>query len=492
MSRAASTVDDLKREVEKLRKEINQRQDSKASPISRVDAVTGGKYGPGSAVETRSGKLQMSGLLQVWYQSVQNDNIGNVEAGVGANALDFSESNEIQDNDTFRIRRSELKFAIDIHENISAVVMIDPTREHNIGFYPLPTQSRHDAVFGNASFIQTGSGRQGGNTIIPSLLQDAYINYHGVIPHHDFTIGQFIPPAGEEAWRGNGYLDFVERSLATGINKVRDIGVMVHGTWLENRVQYWVGAFNGAQSMLVDPEIDESGNRSDENDEKDFAWRIAVRPVWSTECWYGRLELGVHRTDGIRGEAGSNTDSSRTINGLNREQTSAHRQGAWAWYRPNGPVRGMWARGEVTQVHDRNLSTGILGLGGSDFGLQQANPGAIDVFGFYAAVGYKLSESRWADCLKDGGALKNALYNMEFAFRYEKYENVFAEDLVNPDRNTDVFGTRVMTAGLNYYIKGYDAKIQANYLFVRDPDSPKRGLRDVNNDVFVVNFQVMF
>src|SRR4051812_44432585 len=78
VSRAATQVDDLKKEVEKLRKEINQREGSKSSPIGKVDGLMGSKYGPNSAVTTKAGKLQIDGLIQVWYQSVQNDTIGNV------------------------------------------------------------------------------------------------------------------------------------------------------------------------------------------------------------------------------------------------------------------------------------------------------------------------------------------------------------------------------------------------------------------------------
>ena len=513
LSHAATQVDDLKLEVEKLRKEINQRNDGKASPIGKVDRMMGDKYGPNSPVTTHAGKLQISGLLQVWYQAVQNDNVGIVKAA-GGNNLDASagafpgtESNEVNDNDTFRIRRSQLKFTIDIHENISAVVMIDPAREHNISYYPLPTFSRHDALFGGPFFAQTGAGLQGGNTIVPQLLQDAYISYHGVIPHHDFTIGQFIPPSGEEAWRGDGYLEFVERAMCTGVNKVRDIGAMVHGSWINGRVQYWAGVFNGpGGSMLADPEILEAGNRSDDNDAKDVAWRVAFRPVWSTDpcTWYGRLELGFHRTDGVKGEAGSTNNEANWINGLNKEQTSAYRMGAWAWYRPGGPVRGAWFRGEWSQAHDRiggsNIlpPTQLLQLGSNtDAGAAaiQMNPGAVTVSGWYFATGYKMSESRFAEDLAGcSNFVGKALHDMEFAFRYEVFQNISAEDLVNPDRNTDLFKTQAYTAGINYYIKGFDAKLQANYIWVDEPSdgNPNRGLREVRNNVFVVNFQVMF
>jgi hypothetical protein len=69
------------------------------------------------------------------------------------------------------------------------------------------------------------------------------------------------------------------------------------------------------------------------------------------------------------------------------------------------------------------------------------------------------------------------------------------ENLVNPDRHTDLFKTEVFTGGLNYYIEGRGVKLQANYMFVHnptDPAQPERGLRQVHNNVFVVNFQSSF
>jgi hypothetical protein len=507
-AQAQAPVDDLRKEVENLRREISKREEGKGSPIGRVDDMTASKYGPNTQVETKAGKLQIGGLVQVWYQHIGNDNVGIVTAA-GGNALDNSqggfpppEPNEKLDNDTFRVRRTELRFSLDIHENISAYIMIDPARESNILFTPVPTFPQHNAVFSNPGLAQ-GIGQVGANnTIIPQLLQDAYINYHGVIPYHDFTIGQFKPPSGEEAWRNSGQLDFVERAMVTGVSNVRDIGLMAHGSFLDGRVQYWAGVFNGPDgTVLTDPELVEGGNRTDDNDAKDIAWRIAVRPVWNEECWYGRLELGYARTDGIRGEAGHGYDVTRAINGLNRQQTDINRNDAWLWYRPNGPVKGMWLRGEWANFRDRyspRARTNLLFIGGETNAdgdtIGQLDPKAVTVGGWYAAVGYRLSDSIFANDLDNCGGLTGWMKNLEFAFRYETFENIAAEDLVRPDRETDLFKTNAYTFGVNYYIKRHDAKIQANYVVVDEPDDGNlsRGLREVSNNVFVVNFQVMF
>ncbi|HYG73722.1 MAG TPA: porin [Planctomycetota bacterium] len=509
---AGSTVEDLRGEVDRLRKEINAKEEAKASSaIGGVDRRLRGRYGPRYPVGIRSTegvKLEIQGLLQIWYQSVQNDNLGitTEPLSFNPNPRRLQEQNELLDNDTFRIRRTELRFSIEVNENISAFFMIDPAREHNPMFYPMPTLPRHNVPSGaNVPFAE---GFIPQADLKPRLLQDAYISFDGIVPHHSFAIGQFKPPSGEEASRNSGQLDFVERSMVTGINNVRDIGAMVSGYWLEDRVRYAFGLFNGPSGTIFsDPEVVEAGNRSDDNDEKDLAVRLAVRPVWSTEKWYGRLEVGYHRTEGIHGEAGTGFDPDfEQLNATNNERTAVNRQGAWAWYRPNGKVKGFWLRGEWGSGHDRfgadNSTTGLLGIGSVDKGVTgargesgftQANPSPVTVSGWYFATGYRLADSIFAAKLKESKSGR-ILNNIEFAFRYESFENVNAEDLLQSDRHTDQFKTQVYTAGINYYIKGRETKIQINYLFVDDPSSgnPVRGLREVRNDALVVNFQLGF
>jgi hypothetical protein len=505
VARASSSADDLKKEVEKLRKEIAQKQESRAAINGRVDALVGGKYGPNTAVTTKSGKLQIGGLLQVWYQSPQKDKRGlfvpGPGNGLGNDPTDFTtleETNSPHNNDTFRVRRTELNFYAEIHENVSAFVLVDPARESNLYFVPVPTFQLHNERFHNP--VEAAS--LGGPKINPQLLQDAYINFHGVVPHHDFTVGQFIPPVGEEAWRSSGMLEFVERAMVTAENKVRDIGVMMHGTWVDNRVQYWVGAFNGPDATVVtDPEIYEGGNRSDDNSDKDIAWRVAVRPVWNKDAWYGRLELGYARTDGYRGK-NDTVDRTAPTNDLNSVRTAINRQVAWGWYRPGDKVKGMWLRGEWGSSHDRyslfRQPTASLGSGGFTddpyfAGLpEQLNPTPVVVTGWYLGTGYKLSDSIFAEDLKGGDSFQKFLYDLEFAFRAEAFHNVAIEDPAAPDRHTELFNTYAYTAGVNYFIKGHDVKLQANYIFVRNPHDANLGLHNMRNNVFVVAFQVMF
>ncbi len=61
---------------------------------------------------------------------------------------------------------------------------------------------------------------------------------------------------------------------------------------------------------------------------------------------------------------------------------------------------------------------------------------------------------------------------------------------VGERREVDRFKTQVITAGVNYFIKGHNAKLQFNYNWVLEEENSARDLREVSNDNFVLNFQV--
>jgi hypothetical protein len=260
----------------------------------------------------------------------------------------------------------------------------------------------------------------------------------------------------------------------------------------------------------------------DDNDQKSLTWRILVRPLWKNETW-GSIELGASGEHSRHGEAGNptilgsgafppGTPGIPDVDGLDHRRTRANRYYAWISYRPGGPVKGWWLKGEWGWMQDRNVAgavrkfTGTSGaIGATNAGIlapnaSQREPNPFHVEGFNFATGYKISDSVFKDSAP--GWLKN----FEFAFRYEQFQNVTVGDLVNGDRHTDVFATDVWTAGINYYIKGDNAKIQINYNVVDNPDAGatvtrgftaangadhfRRNFRAVDNNSLVVNFQV--
>jgi hypothetical protein len=112
----------------------------------------------------------------------------------------------------------------------------------------------------------------------------------------------------------------------------------------------------------------------------------------------------------------------------------------------------------------------------------------MSIQGWYVSTGYKIADSVWAN------DVPSWFKPCEFTFRYDTMQNLFYSDLVYPSRRTDVFSTQVYTAGLNYYIRGHNTKIQVNYNWCLEDadDSGLRQLREVRNNSLVVCFQVMW
>ncbi|MCZ7647668.1 MAG: OprO/OprP family phosphate-selective porin [Planctomycetota bacterium] len=498
----------FKSENEHLKKELEGYQPIRGAAYVEVEEKVENKYGGGDyEVRTQKGKLKIGGLLQVWFYSIQNDNMGWVDADEVPTPVAGFSSNEVQDNDSFRVRRAQLRFDMELNEYFSAHVMFDPAREatsfpnfpsnqgtgysgesdvhYNPGlaigddgtgaFTAMPIGNTRNAA------VRTGAGEAG------RLLQDAYINLHGLAPHHDFSAGQMRRRIGEEGSRNPEELDFAERAMITQPASVRDLGAMIHGSWWDERVQYWFGAFNGAGQAF-----ERRYNRADDNDAKDLLATLMVRPIWGQAFW-GSLELGASLLYGQAGEAGArNFDIPSTLDGLNRGEYARTMHYAWLHYRPVGYLSGMWVRGEYGRIRDRFEQNTLLTLPGTTNML----PHAFSLEGWYAAVGYKFAESVWGARLREGGYFeKHVLEPLEFVARYERMRNLLYQDVVFPDRRLDDFHTDVITLGLNYYVQGHNAKFQLNYNIVNeqdkiDTDIGLRQGREVKNNNLILSFQL--
>jgi hypothetical protein len=499
----------LKADIEQLTQELKKSQDSR-NTTSKVDAVLDKKND--FRIKTQDGKLQIGGLVQVWFSVYQRDAQGLFNDPVNG----VFDANDIGDNSSFQVRRAQLSFTLKPNPYITAYMMLDPGREPNT--FPLVTDNQAlggsifkrnnniapqvdvNAVGGVAGFgnFSTVQNIQSGLGVPNRLLQDAYINFHNnpSCPgdfdwHHDVQVGLFLPPFGEEGLRSNAQLDFVERSFVGILGNNRDLGAQIHGTWWNDRFQYWAGAFNGAQDYFMSN--GDGNNRSDTNDDKDIALRMLVRPLCS-ECW-GDLELGFSSEFGHHGESGVQDPVNLPVNGLERGRDWAIRHAAWGYWKAGGCLKGLWTRGEWGFFRDRNAPALVLdytGNGGTDFantgsgsGLAQSNGRAFSVQGWYAAAGYRFAQADWC------GGLPKRLQPFEVAFRYQSFQNVMTADLIDPTR-TDVFATQVCTAGINYYIREHNAKVQVNYNVVDNPEqhTPGRNFHNVRNDSLVIAFQV--
>jgi hypothetical protein len=199
---------------------------------------------------------------------------------------------------------------------------------------------------------------------------------------------------------------------------------------------------------------------------------------------------------GNGGEGGSRLAGTAPVDGLNRADTVHMLQYAYAMYKPGGPVKGWWLRGEWGHYRDRFAPNEVIS--GVAFATA-TDPKGFSIQGWNFSTGYKLSDSIWGEDLRNGGAFTKAIEPMEFVFRYDVMQNLFYQDIPQPGNDIDVFKTQVFTGGINYYIKGHNAKIQVNYNWVLeegDKDNPNAGggdireIREVSNHNLVVNFQV--
>lgn len=481
-------IEELKRDNADIRR-TNAELQEKLHPLNdSTQLVLNSKYGPNTPVVSKTGKLSMNGLIQVWYYSPQKDHVALFQDSV-VNGID--DSNYGVNTDSFRIRRTELRFNFDLNENITTEVMFDPAREAT-SFPTLPDLQANSSIFKrltntNVANLQTGAGA------VPRILQNAWIDFHDFVPHHDFKVGQFKPLFGEEGIRTSGELDFVERSMVGQLADFRDLGINAHGEWWDadgkgnGQFQYWLGITDAAGNFYES--AGQQQNRADDNSAKDFVYRVLVRPVWKKEH-AGTLELGWSQQFGVHGGDGASDPIDTPLSGLNRRRTWANRMDSWAYYASGGVARGLWFRGEWEWQKDRNAPQqviDILGQGDAGDGSTQTNGKPFVSQGFYAAAAYNLGESVFAgDC----SHLPDWAKRLEFLFRYEQYQNVEIANSVRPD-HTNVYATRIYTGGINYYLNGKTTKIQLNYDVLNNPVvNAVVHFHNVRNNFLVVNFQV--
>jgi phosphate-selective porin OprO/OprP len=106
-------------------------------------------------------------------------------------------------------------------------------------------------------------------TLIGSpVLQEAWLAYQK-FPVARLKLGQFKEPFSLESQYSARWIDFVERSIGvTALQPGEDLGVMLYGNFLDSRVVYGIGAFNG-----------EGRDEIAVVDGKDLTGRVEVQPL---------------------------------------------------------------------------------------------------------------------------------------------------------------------------------------------------------------------
>jgi phosphate-selective porin OprO and OprP len=103
----------------------------------------------------------------------------------------------------------------------------------------------------------------------PSIY-DAYLNYHP-LPELQLEAGRFKTPFGLEWLQSAANLSFNERSLATDLVPLRDLGVELHGDLLDGRVNYAAGIFNSVADGA-------NAANSDFDNNMEFIGRVFLEP----------------------------------------------------------------------------------------------------------------------------------------------------------------------------------------------------------------------
>jgi phosphate-selective porin OprO and OprP len=102
-----------------------------------------------------------------------------------------------------------------------------------------------------------------------TVLYDAYVEAKPTAALN-LRVGKFKPPIGLERLQSATDVRFVERGLPTSLVPNRDVGVQLFGDLAASRIQYQVGAFDGAPDAAI--------SDGDASTGKDVVGRVFLRP----------------------------------------------------------------------------------------------------------------------------------------------------------------------------------------------------------------------
>jgi phosphate-selective porin OprO/OprP len=177
------------------------------------------------------------------------------------------------------------------------------------------------------------------------VLYDAYAEAKPTAALN-LRVGKFKPPSGLERLQSATDVRFVERGLPTSLVPNRDVGVQLYGDLLKARVQYQVGAFDGAPDAAI---VD-----GDAATGKDVSGRLFIRPFATNTS---RPDLGI----GIAGSSGTE-QGTLSATGLGAYRTTG--QLALFRYRGDGTAPNtVLADGRRTRVSPQGyLYLGPVGV----------------------------------------------------------------------------------------------------------------------------------
>jgi phosphate-selective porin OprO/OprP len=239
---------------------------------SRLAAIEGGQLLPEITVSTPEGPTPVELEAKVDQlarqsaeQAAQTEKRSREQPrlSVGASGIRFASADT---NFTFRLRGL-------IQADSATYFDDNPLLQGNDGFSIRRVRaSLHGTLYRDIEFAVIP--QWGGVNTQGSILQDAYVAYH-LGDHFTLTAGKFKGPVGLGMLQSIMDVEFNERSLATGLVPLRNIGIQLSGSFFDDAVSLAAGVFNSAGDQR------NPGN-ADFNDDREFAGRVFIKPFKNT------------------------------------------------------------------------------------------------------------------------------------------------------------------------------------------------------------------
>jgi phosphate-selective porin OprO/OprP len=286
-----------------------------------------------------------------------------------------------------------------------------------------------------------------------SPWKDVYVNL-AFVKNAQVQVGKFKIPFGLDQLTGVTHNDFVYRSLgATYLAPARDIGLMVHGSFLKHGLQYWTGAFRH--------DGDNARSSKIEGGAETVAARVTGTPFRASARGLGEIALGTSfavsrlsddsfRPNGLRGRTVMTEDVFYEPVYVKGQRRRWEADVDWII----GPAS---ARGEYTLVSDQRKQQGI-----GDNDLPDARARSWYVSGTWLLTG----ETKARPVKADGAFLRGGWGALELATRYERirYDSAGGGDepFRNPRAETIMpAAERALTLGVNWTLNRV-VKLQIN------------------------------
>lgn len=299
----------------------------------------------------------------------------------------------------------------------------------------------------NASF--------GGTPI--NLLHYAYLNYM-VTPAFQIRGGLHKVAFNRQEFTGHGKQQFVDRPLASErFNMGRGLGVVVWGTPFEKKMEYYLTVDNGRNTAA----------NLNANQELGYVARLVYNPLGE----YGYSESDVDETEnpaltiGVAGEF--HKEETTTIVTQDGVLTGAFDTG-FKW-------KGLSAQGEFLF---RNSDPSGAGA-------------AVQDMGYTFQVGYFLVPHHFELAARASATIDNISHTQGAATTYVANGSTTNFGGVNDgvDETGDFDNEYAYTLGANYFFKGHNLKLQAEYTYMLDGQA---GADDTANHIGMVQTSLAF